>query len=176
MKSIISIFFLSFILYQSVIFAQDSRDEIITIFDNYIRLNSDFIKSVSDTSPTHSFYYNLRDSVEAYSENKFDPILEKAKSVICIKNDSLLLYKYIKVLINTTNSADEYPNIILGEIYICKSDLFIQEFKKLNKVDRAIIFEIVELGFNHVTFGDKEKTPNYLSLKTKLENLKVLLK
>ena len=159
-------------LFPSLVFSQVTKAEISNIFHKYVTLNNDFIKSVPENSPTRDSYNNLRRAVEAYAEDVYNPILSDAKSIICNNGDVELLSEYFQVIIKTRNSAAEYPTFILGDIFICQSELFIVEFKKLSKEEKMIIYDTVEWGFKNVTWKKEDAIPNYSSLSEKLVNLK----
>lgn len=152
--------------------ADTSRDEIIEVFRKYIELNTEFVKSVSEDNPTHKYYDEYRPKTETYAENRFNPILKDAAKLICDENDVQLINEYLKVLINTTNSADEYPSFVLGQIFICDPELFTAQYEKLRTDEKDIIYDTLEWGFKNVTWKKEDKIPNYKLLKTILDSLK----
>ena len=175
MKIIIpsSIIICLFILLPSA-FAQHSKTEIMLIFEKEIAINDDFKSSVDN--PTHKgisgkSYDTLRKEIENYNKNIFTPSLATAKQIICKNKDRELLQRFFKVIISTKNSADEGPSRILGEIFICQSDLVISEYNKLNSSDKYIIFEYLKFGFDNVTHNKEKNIPNFRTLKNELLNI-----
>ncbi|MGD0279372.1 MAG: hypothetical protein ABSC11_08695, partial [Smithella sp.] len=129
MKIIISFsIIICLLILLSSAYAQHSKTEIMIIFEKEIAINDDFKSSVDN--PTHKgisgkSYDTLRKETEDYDKNIFTPSLTNAKQIICKNKDRELLRSFFKVIISTTNSADQGPSWILGEIFICQSDLFI---------------------------------------------------
>lgn len=159
-------------LIPSISLADSSRDEIIKVFRKYIELNTEFVNSVRSDSPTHKYYDEYRPKAETYAENTFNPILEGAKTIFCDKKDVQIITEYFKVLINTTNSADEYPSFVLGEMFICDSELFLIQYEKLKIEEKSIIYDTLEWGFSNVTWKKEDKIPDFKKLKGILNSLK----
>jgi hypothetical protein len=152
--------------------ADTSRDEIIKVFRKYIELNTEFVKSVKEDSPTHKYYDEYRPKTETYAENTFNPILKDAVNKICDEKDVQLINEYFKVLISTTNSADEYPSFVLGLMFICDPELFLAQYEKLRTKDKGIIYDTLDWGFKNVTWKKEDKIPDYKKLKAILDSLK----
>lgn len=176
---IVFIFLLNTISY---VYSQDkqkndwkySKREIISIFRKYVDLNEDFKSSVNTgIGKSGKLYSVLRKDVEKYGEEIYVPKLKLLKTIICKEKDSELLSEFFKVLISTENSADEEPRWILGDIYLCQSDLIISEFRKLKKTEQKIILGDLNFGFLNVTYNKEDKIQNYHHLKKKLDLLKV---
>ena len=141
------------------------------IFKNEIDINEDFKNSVDN--PNHKGISGksddtLRKESESYHQNKFTPALMTAKKIICNNKDRILLQQFYKVLISITNSADEAPHLILGDIFICQSDLVISEYTKLNESEKSDILEALKFGFDNVTYNKEKDIKNYKILKNKL--------
>ena len=146
--------------------------EIIPIFKKYSDLNKDFIYSASSGfGKSGKPYTELRQEVERYGENIYNPALDSTKNIICRDNDKELLSEYLKVLIATNNSADEFPCWILGDIYLCQPELLISIFKKLEKPEQKIIYDALRFGFENVTYNKENNIPNYYQLKKMLDSL-----
>jgi hypothetical protein len=169
----LSIIICTFVLLPSV-FAQHSKAEIMSIFEKEIAINEDFKSSLDN--PTHKgisgkSYDKLRKDLENYHENIFTPSLETAKQIICNNKDRELMRHFLKVIISTTNSANEGPSWILGELFICQSDLVISEYNKLNSSEKSIILKDLQFGFDNVTYNKEKDIPNFRTLKSKLLNI-----
>lgn len=130
------------------------RQGIISVFGRYIELNEDFKSSVSSGKGISGKPYKvLRAEAEKYGEDAYNPKLELLKEMVCKHKDEELLSKFFEVLISTENSADEYPTWILGDIYLCQSDLVILTFNKLEKAHQKIIYDDLSFGFANVTYN-----------------------
>jgi len=141
-----------------------SRDEVIEVFRKYQELNESFLKDVGNIE--------LRRSVEEYSENFYGPKLSEAKSLVCKKKDRVILKAFMNVLVSTRNSANEYPSWVLGEMFLCQSELVVSEFKKFDQFEEEILYGKLEFGFLNVTYKKERVTPRYDSLKQLLESLR----
>ncbi|MBI5182126.1 MAG: hypothetical protein HZA06_04340 [Nitrospirae bacterium] len=152
---------------------KDLKQEIISIFKIYIELNEDFKSSVSSgIGKSGKSYSVLREEVEKYAEDNYTPKLETLRTIVCRENDRELLSEFFKVLISTENSANEKPRWIVGDIYLCQSDLVISEVKLLKKAEQKIILNDLNFGFLNVTYNKEDKIQDYHKLKRKLDLLK----
>jgi hypothetical protein len=176
MKSVLKIILILFALYPSTVYPKDSKSRVIKTFHEYVQLNDIFIASVPKESPSNIMHRDLRQAVERYGEDVFNPILAEAVNLFCINKDLKLLSEYFQVIIRTTNSADEYPSYILGKMFICRTTLFSDLYKKLSIDEKKIIYESVDWGFKNITYQKENEVSEYTVLKQKLENLKILIK
>lgn len=167
---------LFFIFFSSTILTQESLTETIKTFHKYLELNNKLIASVPEDSPTHKSYNGLRTAVVKYAENVYNPVLKNAVSLVCKDSNTQVLDEFLQVIINTRNSADEYPAFVLGEMFICQPELFFKLFKKYPKDEKQIIYNAVEWGFKNVTWQKEKEMPEYSKLKQKLEEISNTIK
>jgi hypothetical protein len=165
-------FFLPVFIIPLSVSANTSRAEIIKVFRRYLELNTEFVNSVREDSPMHKYYDEYRSKAETYAENVFNPILKDAVKIVCEKKDVHVINEYFKVIINTTNSADEYPSFVLGEMFICHPGLFREQYEKLSDGEKSIIYDALEWGFENVTWKKEDKIPNYKKTKRILDSLR----
>ena len=171
----ISIFFILIFLWcPATCFPQVSKSSIVNIFHEYVQLNRIAMASAHKDSPSNKAHDELRIAVETYAENVYNPVLKDAVSLVCDIKDKQILYEYFQVIVHTRNSADEYPIFVLGEMFICQTDIFTEIYKKLPIGEKATVYEAVEWGFKNITYQKESELPEYSDLKQKLEQLKTL--
>jgi hypothetical protein len=174
MKLVTIFLLLIFVGHPAIALPQESKSKVEKIFHDYVQLNTIFIASAQKDSPSKKAYQDLRRAVETYGEDVYNPILKDAVSIVCNNKDKQILYEYFQVIVHTRNSADEYPTFILGEMFICQTEIFTEIYKKLPVTEKATIYEAVEWGFQNITYQKESEISEYSELKKKLEQLKNL--
>ena len=155
----------------SLLFCEDREEKIIEIFHEYIKLNIVYLDSIHEGNSQNISCRELRYNLEKYDENVYEPILVDVIDEICTNCNSNLLREYFNVILHTRNSASEYPSIILGKIFLCKTDLFITELKKITIENRRIILKELDWGFKNIICNNKDDIPNYKYCENKLIEL-----
>ena len=154
------------------VFANDqkmSRQEVLNTFQKYITLNDDFISSVNTgKGKTGKPYKDLRKEVEDYAEGPFHNALSRAEEITCDKGDEDVLSSLFKVIISTSNSADESPAWTIGGVYICQPLLVEKEISKLKPEDRKQICDNLEFGFENVATTKPKDDKRILELRKRL--------
>lgn len=149
-----------------------SRQEVLNTFQQYIALNDDFLSSVeTGKGISGKSYKDLRKEVEAYAEGAFHSALSSAEEIACVKKDTAILSSLFKVILSTSNSADESPAWTLGGIYVCQSSLVEKVMAKLKPEDREQIYGNLEFGFENVATTKPKDDKRIIELRKRLAAL-----
>jgi hypothetical protein len=149
-----------------------SRQEVLNIFQQYITLNDEFLSSVkTGVGRSGKSYKDLKKIVEDYAEGAFHNALPSAEEITCAKKDRVVLSSLFKVIISTSNSADESPAWILGGIYVCQPSLVENEMAKLQPEDREHIYNNLEFGFENVATTKPKNDKRIIELRKRLAAL-----
>lgn len=146
-----------------------SRQEVLNTFQQYISLNDDFLSSVkTGKGNSGKSHKDLRKEVEDYAEGTFHNALSNAEEITCDKSDKDVLSSLFKVIISTSNSADESPAWTLGGIYVCQPSFVEKEMAKLNPEDREQIYGTLEFGFENVATTKPKDDKRILELRKRV--------
>jgi hypothetical protein len=123
----------------------NDRDKIIGVYKLYREANREFI-ATQDLRKKNE----LRSNLERIAEQEFNPYLANTKEIVCAQKDHELLNEFLKVILELKNSADEYPLIVLGDIYVCAPDLMAETILAFgNEADRDILSKIAIHSLNY---------------------------
>ena len=146
-----------------------TRQEILNTFQKYIALNDDFISSVSTgKGKTGKPYKDLRKEVEDYADGPLHAALSSAEGITCDKGDKEILSSLFKVIISTSNSADESPAWTLGEIYVCHPSLVENEIVRLKPAERKQIYHNLEFGFENIATTKPKDDKRIIELRKRI--------
>ena len=149
-----------------------TRQEVLNTFQQYITLNDDFLSSVkTGKGNSGKSYKDLRKEVEDYADGPFHNALSSAEEITCDKGDKAVMSSLFKVIISTSNSADESPAWTLGGIYVCQPSLVEKEIARLNSEDRKQIYDSLEFGFENVATTKPNDDKRILELRRRLSAL-----
>ena len=149
--------------------AGDCSIDYIEVFHRYVALNNKFLQAVD----AGDMAWAERKIVEGYVDNIVDPTLEKLRQEICVTHKCKdrhvdILFEMLKMLIATSNSANELPTYILGEIYVCQPHLLIEAYGKLPLNDRVEIWKRIDLGLRYSGCDPDSNSPMCKEFSTKL--------
>ena len=92
---------------------------------------------------------------------------------ICQSADKELMQVFMKVLVSSTNSADEAPLVTLGEIFVCQPELVESSISKLQNFQQKTMISHLEFGFLNAVSGEEI---NYVELHERLALMKKEIK
>ncbi len=128
-----------------------SKSEILATFKQYLSLNEELSSSVaSGHSNSGKPYDQLRKEIEAFAavpSGPFQQALNAAEHVECTRADAEILQGLFRVIIATSNSADESPAATLTDIYFCQSNFLENQFKLLQSSEQRQVYENLKFGF-----------------------------
>jgi hypothetical protein len=117
-----------------------------------------------------------RNELELYGDIKYSPILEILPKYFCSTSDTTILELFFSTIWADKGSANEIPSYTIGDCFVCKPDLIIQELVKLtNNEEKKLIIDNIEWGLlNYFEVGEDGKSNNarFNKLKLKLDKQK----
>jgi hypothetical protein len=138
------------------------KKQIIETFEKYKNLNQRFIIDSKEDN---------RRILEEFAEEEVYPSLIDLQKILCKSKDTVLLVKFIDMLLATKNSSDENPINTLGYIYIYQPQMIMDYFDSIkSKDDKKTIIKYLEFGLLNISTEMKEKYFEYL--KTNIDSLK----
>ena len=172
-KGIIVVGILAITLFAGNARSGDCPINYILVFHRYVALNNNVLQTVHAGYMAHAEGQIL----ENYVDNIVDPTLEKLKEEICVtrkcKDQHVeILYEMLKMLVATSNVANETPTYILGDIYFCRPDLLISAYGKLPENQRVETWKSIELGLEMRAYYLENDSPEYMRLKRKLYEIR----
>ncbi|MGB1318459.1 MAG: hypothetical protein ACPG5W_09645 [Flavobacteriales bacterium] len=97
-----------------------------------------------------------------FVDEKLDPALKVLENIVCTENDTALFDLLVDLIKKTSgSSAHEMSDWVLGNIFICQTDLVVERFP-------MSYYDHLEWGFQNVTY---EKT-GFEELEKTLKKLK----
>ena len=166
----------SALILSAIVSASDtkiSRQEVLHTFQQYIALNADFVSSVeSGKGKSGKSYKDLRKEAEAYAEGPFHDALSRAEEIVCETGDKEVLARLFRVIISTSNSADESPASTLGGIFVCQPAAVEKEIARLNFEDRKQIYDSLEFGFENVATTKPKDDKSITTLRKRIAAMK----
>lgn len=152
--------------------AESERDGILRTFKEYEALNKEFLSSVEHGKGTSGKSYAvLRREVEAYGEGPFATALGAAQARVCKFKDTQVLKALMRVILATSNSADESPAWTLGFSFVCQPDLVAKNFRAETLATQQELFPILEFGFENAVYEEPEDNRRVKELRRKLQAL-----
>ena len=146
------------------------NSQVAPVFKKYTELNAQFLEAVNSNGKTE------RKRVEAYMYHEYTDALNLLETKYCIAPDQNALDSFISVLTATSNSAYETPSFVLGKLYICQPDLIINKIYTLNVKEKNHIVQMLDWGFQNVTYKHEDEIENFLELSKRLKSLKATIK
>ncbi len=176
MKKTICILFgfmlVSYIL-SGTTFANDFNNRAISAFQKFRELNSEWSSAFlsGDSAAQREKGKLLAD----HKAHEFTYVLKALPEEYCADPQVDVLREFIKTILGTSSSGDEYPLYVLAELYACDSDRVTKEILSLKPEEQPIIVENLNYGFKNITYKI-ESLPNYKELVEKLKNLKSMVR
>ena len=106
-----------------------------------------------------------------HKNNELADVLKSLPEEYCADPQMEVLREFMKTIISTANSGDEYPTYVFAELYACDPDGVTKEILSLTLEDQKVIVENLDYGFKNIAYK-VEPLPNYEELTEKLKNLK----
>lgn len=151
-------------------FAVDYAEEVILVFREHRVLNNKFLATIGvGDLDDHKL---KRKIVEDHGKNEYTDILHTLEKQFCETPHPDVLAEFMETLVNTSNSADEYPSFVLGALFSCEPELFTNGIAVFDADDQSTIIEKLEWGFLNITYKKESKFPSYDDLVGKLKTLK----
>ena len=133
------------------------HDEILKIFNEYESLNADFISSVNHgKGKSGKTYKVLRSETESYADGPFDTALGAAQKRVCEAKDLEIINALFRVTIATSNSANESPMTVLGNMFVCQLELVKNSFLQLSISEQKTMYHDLEFGFENTVYGNSK--------------------
>lgn len=172
MKKMICTFFcfaLVLYIFPITTFAENYNNRAISAFQKLRKLTDEWTTAfLSRDSEGQSEKGKL---LTDHKDNEFAYILKSLPEEYCSDPQMDVLREFMKTLISTANSGDEYPIYVFAELYACDPDRVTKEILSLTPEERNVIVENLGYGFKNITYK-VESLPNYKELIEKLDNLK----
>ena len=158
-----------FCIFPVTTFANDFNNRAISAFQELRKLNDEWTSAfLSRDSAAQSEKGKL---LTDHKDNEFAYILRSLPEEYCSDPQMDVLREFMKTLVSTANSGDEYPTYVFAELYACDPDRVTKEILSLTPDEKNIVVENLGYGFKNITYKI-ESLPNYRELIEKLENLK----
>lgn len=107
----------------------------------------------------------------AHKDGELAYILKALPDKYCAGPRAEVLREFIKTIISTSNSGDEYPTYVFAELYACDPDGAVKEILSLTPDEQKVIVENLDYGCKNITYKI-ESRPDYGELVKKLDTLK----
>jgi len=113
------------------------------------------------------------EELELYNDVKYSPILDILPKYFCSTSDIEILQLFFSTMCADRGSADETPSFAIGKCFVCKTDVVIEQLKKIKNVEqKELILDAIEWGLlNYFNIDEDEKSDNkeFNKLKIRLE-------
>lgn len=114
---------------------------------------------INNDSPA---YQTAIKKLERHADVQYSPILEIFPAYFCSTTDTTLLQLFFSTLWADRGSANETPSFALGDCYICKPNVVLEQLLKIkDKKQRELLFDDTEWGLlNHFNIKENGKSDN----------------
>lgn len=150
-------------------FAEDYNNRAIAAFQKFRTLNEAW--TTAFLSGGGAAQGDEGKMLAEHKKNELAYILESLPEKYCAEPHKDVLREFMKTIISTANSGDEYPTYVFAELYACDPDGVSKEILSLTSDDQKVIVENLSYGFKNIAYK-VESLPNYKELIEKLKNLK----
>ncbi len=144
-----------------------SKGQILSTFDEYVRLNDKYVSAVAAKRP----YEQLEAELVRFGDGQFDAALLSIRVLACAKADDSLVSALIHVILRTVNSASEEPDLALGRIFICQPDSVRRVFKELGPQTQREFYERLANGVIGSIADDKVQPSEAQRLRRLLDQI-----
>jgi hypothetical protein len=144
-----------------------SKRQILKTFDEYVRLNEQYVSAVAANRP----YKQLEAELVRFGDGQFDAALSSIRVLACAKADDSLVSALIHVILRTINSASEDPDLALGHIFICQPDSVRRAFQELRPQTQREFYERLANGVIGSIEDDKVKPSEAQRLRRLLDQI-----
>ena len=123
---------------------------------------------------TYTYRTTMLQELELYNDTKYSPILEFLPKYFCSTNDTEVLQLFFSTMWADKGSANETPSFTIGECFVCKTDIVVEQLKKIkNAEQKELILDHIECGLLNYFYVHEEgisDNKQYNKLKIRLEN------
>jgi len=148
------------------------KELIIEIFNKQKILVDNFI--IACESKNRVAYETTYREHSYHSYCQYSSILEILPKYFCATNDIEIIKLFFATMWADNGSANEQPSFAIGKCFICKTNIIIEQLKKIKNVEqKEFILDHIEWGLlNHFDVDEDGKSDNkeYNRLKKLLDN------
>ena len=160
---------IAILTFSHVTFAGDYAIEAKLVFIEHRKLNNEFLATIGSVDiEVHKI---KRKNLEAHSGSSYAAILATLENKFCLDPRIDVLDEFIITLLNTENSADEYPSLVFTHLFSCQPDMIESKVLSLNGEDKKTIVNELTWGFDNLTHKNKSVFPNYQILSDRLSKM-----
>ena len=156
-------------IFSTTAFAEDFSNRAISAFQKFRELNQEW--STAFMSGDSAAQKEKGKLLSDHKDGEFAYILKVLPEKYCADPQTDVLKEFIKTVISTANSGDEYPTYVFAELYACDPVRVTEEILSLTPEEQPAIIENLDYGFKNISFKT-ESLPNYKELCKKLDKLK----
>ncbi len=160
---------IAFYSFSPMALADDYADDAKRVFIEHRKLNNHFLASVkSNNLEDHKVQ---RSKLKVHSESAYMPTLKSLEKKFCLNPQIDVLDEFIATLVNTTNSANEYPSFVFASLFACEPELIVNKVNVLIPDDKKTVLASLKWGFKNITYKQQDKFANYQVLLDKLNTI-----
>ena len=149
------------------------QKELITQILNRQKILADNFQTAWKTKDSIAYRTTVRE-LELYSDIKYSPILDILPKYFCSTNDTEILQLFFSTMWADKGSANEMPSFAIGHCFVCKTDIVIEQLKKIEDTwQKELILDSIKwgiLGYFGVNEDEKSDNEEFNKLKTRLDN------
>lgn len=150
--------------------AGDFDDEAILVLQQHRKLNNEFLATVGSG---HIEEQRLkRRALADHRENEYTGILRVLAERFCSSPRDEVLRELVATVVNTSNSAYEYPSFVLARIFACEPDRVTEEILALKPEEQKSAVDDLDWGFQNITYGKSDTFADYDNLSGRLHQIK----
>lgn len=160
-------------IFSDAVLAEEYSGRAISAFQKFRKLNEEWRAAfLSGDSAAQKEKGKL---LSDHKDGEFSLILNSLAGEYCADPQPDVLREFMKTVISTSSSGDEYPTYVFAELYACTPDRVEKEILSLTSEERPVIVENLDYGMKNITYKI-ESLPNYTKLNEGLENLKRMVR
>lgn len=145
---------------------KNSRAKTISTFTEYKKIIENFNNAISSGSTkTDKPYVDIIENRVKFYNDSYLPKLDMVRSMVCAYRDKKLLSTFLDVFLTPGATLDEFPTLILGEIYLCQSDLVIEMFRKLENPQKKIVYDALREELESVKIERQDRIATHHRLR-----------
>lgn len=109
--------------------------------------------------------------VEAHRKSAYTPTLHSLEKKFCADPRLDVLDEFLATLLNTANSASEYPSFVFARLFSCQPDMIVNKILSLKVTEKSSVVNTLEWGFKNITYNKEDVFPNFQSLSDSLNKM-----
>lgn len=157
------------LIFSPITLAIDYAVETNSVFIEHRRLNNQFIASVESGDIEGSRL--KRSMVEAHRKSAYTPTLHSLEKKFCADPRLDVLDEFLATLLNTANSASEYPSFVFARLFSCQPDMIVNKIISLKVTEKSSVVNTLKWGFKNITYNKEDVFPNFQSLSDSLNKM-----